>query len=87
MIAPPRHVIGIDCFSNVNEYFAEMGEDALTYAFFSHCSSKPYNKIRLMILGSPGVGKTAFVNALIRSEGQKAGKVISETLSYLLLNK
>ncbi len=64
-----------------------MGEDASTYAFFSPCSSKPYNKIRLMILGSPGVGKTAFVNALNRSEGQKPGKVISETLSYLFLNK
>ncbi len=55
-----------------------MEEDALTYVLFSHSSSKPYNKIRLMVLGSPGVGKTAFVNALIRSEGQKPGKVISK---------
>nr|CDS21207.1 leucine rich repeat serine:threonine protein [Echinococcus granulosus] len=33
-------------------------------------SSRPYNKVRLMLIGSRGVGKTSLLKALLRSEGQ-----------------
>uniref|UniRef100_A0A5K3G062 COR domain-containing protein n=1 Tax=Mesocestoides corti TaxID=53468 RepID=A0A5K3G062_MESCO len=35
-------------------------------------SSKPYNKVRLIVIGAPDVGKSTFVDALLRCEGQKA---------------
>ncbi|KAL5961249.1 Leucine-rich repeat serine/threonine-protein kinase 1, partial [Taenia solium] len=33
-------------------------------------SSRPYKKVRLMVIGSRGVGKTSLIKTLLRSEGQ-----------------
>uniref|UniRef100_A0A158RE58 non-specific serine/threonine protein kinase n=1 Tax=Hydatigena taeniaeformis TaxID=6205 RepID=A0A158RE58_HYDTA len=42
-------------------------------------SSRPYNKVRLMLIGSRGVGKTSLLKALLRSEGQESRSVENST--------
>uniref|UniRef100_A0A158QE53 Non-specific serine/threonine protein kinase n=1 Tax=Hymenolepis diminuta TaxID=6216 RepID=A0A158QE53_HYMDI len=47
-------------------------------------SSKPYNKVRLMLIGSRGVGKTSLLKALLHCEDQDANIPESESHSASL---
>ncbi|KAL5106948.1 hypothetical protein TcWFU_006710 [Taenia crassiceps] len=44
-------------------------------------SSRPYNKVRLMVIGSREVGKTSLIKTLLRFEGQDVQTVENSTLT------
>ncbi|VDL96491.1 unnamed protein product [Schistocephalus solidus] len=54
------------------EFYLSASIFVFNYYFHHGFTSKPYTKIRLMVLGPPGVGKTAFVRSFCRAEQANA---------------